>query len=233
MSKSDVSPISPNFDRAMRMFPLPNLVMFPNVLQPLHIFEPRYREMVDEAIDHDGLITMALLKPGWETQYDGRPAVHREACLGRIVTHVRLKDGRYNLLLRGLCRVTIVRELEPRKLFREVMVKPVEEVFSTSKATSRDTLHRSLLDEFRRTLPDSQEVRQQLEAAVGGPESLGTLTDLVSYTLQLSLSAKRRLLAEPNIARRASLLLQTLRKAREPDEDGDDDQRFPPDFSAN
>ena len=92
-----------------RLFPLPNLVLYPHVMQPLHIFEDRYREMVEDALAGDQLIAMALLEPGWESEYDSRPPVAPLACLGKIVAHHRLDDGRYNLLLLGVERVRIVR----------------------------------------------------------------------------------------------------------------------------
>ena len=92
------------------LFPLPNVVLFPNVFLPLHIFEPRYREMVADALAGDRLIGMVLLRPGWEHDYEGRPPVYPIGCSG-VITHVeRLPDGRYNIVLRGLERFRIVEE---------------------------------------------------------------------------------------------------------------------------
>ena len=90
------------FSGTVRLFPLPNLVLFPHVLQPLHVFEPRYRELVREALAGDGLIAMGTLLPGWESDYEGRPPVFPMACLGRIVSHHQLDDGSYNILLLGV-----------------------------------------------------------------------------------------------------------------------------------
>src|SRR4026209_1458288 len=92
------------------LFPLPNVVLFPNVFLPLHIFEPRYREMTADALDADRMIGMVLLRPGGEGDYEGRPAVYPIGCSG-VITHVeRQPDGRYNLVLRGLDRFRIVEE---------------------------------------------------------------------------------------------------------------------------
>ena len=66
------------------LFPLPNVVLFPNVFLPLHIFEPRYREMVADAIAGDRMIGMVLLRPGWENNYEGRPPVYPIGCSGLI-----------------------------------------------------------------------------------------------------------------------------------------------------
>src|SRR3954447_25834770 len=93
-----------NFSGKVRLFPLPNLVLFPHVLQPLHIFEPRYRQMTRDALAGDRLLGMALLRPGWEGDYQGRPAIEPVVCLCKITKDQALDDGCFNLLVRGLAR---------------------------------------------------------------------------------------------------------------------------------
>src|ERR1043166_7472833 len=88
-----------------RLFPLPNLVFFPYVMQPLHIFEPRYRQMTADALDGDRLIALVLPKPGWEDSYAGSPPIYSIATLGAVAADQKLDDGRYNILLRGLSRI--------------------------------------------------------------------------------------------------------------------------------
>jgi Lon protease-like protein len=83
------------------LFPLPNVVLFPAALLPLHIFEPRYRAMVTDALENDRLIGMVMLRPGWEPKYEGAPPVYPIGCAGFITHADRLSDGRYNILLRG------------------------------------------------------------------------------------------------------------------------------------
>ncbi len=84
------------------VFPLPNVVLFPNVFLPLHIFEARYRQMVEDALNGDRIIGMVLLRPGWQGNYEGRPAVYPIGCAG-VITHAeRLADGRFNIVLRGM-----------------------------------------------------------------------------------------------------------------------------------
>jgi uncharacterized protein len=100
------------------LFPLPNVVLFPNVFLPLHIFEPRYRAMTADAVASDRVIGMVLLKPGWERDYEGRPPVYPVGCSG-VITHVeRLADGRYNIVLRGLDRFRILEEHDDRSYRR-------------------------------------------------------------------------------------------------------------------
>src|SRR2546423_6966864 len=108
------------------LLPLPNVVLFPNVFLPLHIFEPRYREMIADALETDRMIGMTLLAPGWERDYEGRPAVYPVGCSG-VITHAEhLADGRYNIVLRGLERFRIVEEDHGRS-YRRAIVEPVRD----------------------------------------------------------------------------------------------------------
>jgi Lon protease-like protein len=108
------------------VFPLPTVVLFPNVFLPLHIFEPRYRQMVDEALNGDRIIGMVLLRPGWERDYDGRPPVYPIGCAG-VITHAeRLADGRFNIVLRGMEKFRITGE-ETGRPYRVAQVEPVPE----------------------------------------------------------------------------------------------------------
>jgi Lon protease-like protein len=92
------------------LFPLPNTVLFPGVYLPLHIFEPRYRAMVRDALDDDRLIGMTLLKPGFEAEYEGRPPIYPIGCAG-LITHAEpLPDGRFNIILQGLERFQVIAE---------------------------------------------------------------------------------------------------------------------------
>ena len=112
-SFDELSFAADSFSGHVRLFPLPNFVLFPHVMQPLHLFERRYRELFEDALRGDGLIAMALLEPGWENDYEGRPALYPMACLGRISAYFQLSDGTYNVLVLGLRRVKLVRELKP------------------------------------------------------------------------------------------------------------------------
>ena len=103
---------------AVRLFPLPSLVMFPHVIQPLHVFEPRYCDLLEDALSSDRTIAMVMLEPGWEQDYEGRPPISSVACVTKIVAHERLPTGRHNILLRGLRRVAIRQELPPTLSFR-------------------------------------------------------------------------------------------------------------------
>lgn len=119
------------------IFPLPNVVLFPNVFLPLHIFEPRYVEMVAEALDGDRIIGMALLRPGYESDYEGRPPVYPVGCAGLISHAEPHADGRYNIVLRGLEKFRITGEDESRS-YRLAHVEAIMESLSEAdRATMR------------------------------------------------------------------------------------------------
>jgi Lon protease-like protein len=108
------------------IFPLPNVVLFPSVFLPLHVFEPRYREMVADALAGDRMIGMVLLRPGWEHDYEGRPPIYPVGTSG-LITHVeRLPDGRYNIVLRGLERFRVLGEDDARS-YRRARIEPLPE----------------------------------------------------------------------------------------------------------
>lgn len=111
------------------IFPLPNVVLFPNVFLPLHIFEPRYRQMVNDALAGERMIGMVLLQPGADPDGEGTPPVYEVGCAG-LITHVeRLTDGRFNIVLRGLERFRIAGEEPPTPqiLYRRALVTPLGE----------------------------------------------------------------------------------------------------------
>jgi Lon protease-like protein len=122
------------------MFPLPRVVFFPGTLLPLHVFEPRYREMMKDSLARDRLLmAVSLLKPGYEAEYDGRPAVHEICGLGRIEQHEELPDGRFNLVLRGLTRVHLYEQPADDKPYRRVKVEMLD-AKRGSERVSRDAL---------------------------------------------------------------------------------------------
>jgi Lon protease-like protein len=108
------------------LFPLPNVVLFPNVFLPLHIFELRYRSMVADSLAGDRIIGMTLLKPGYEADYEGRPAIYAIGCAG-VITHAEpLDDGRFNIVLRGLEKFRVLQE-DTSHAYRMAVVEPQPE----------------------------------------------------------------------------------------------------------
>ena len=109
------------------LFPLPNVVLFPGVFLPLHIFEERYRALTRDALAGDRIIGMTLLRPGFEGDYDGRPPIYPVGCAGVISHSDRLPDGRFNIVLHGLSKFRIVEELTDSE-YRRARIEPLTEV---------------------------------------------------------------------------------------------------------
>jgi ATP-dependent Lon protease len=209
--------------------------MFPHVVQPLHIFEPRYCDLLEDALAGDRLLAIVLLEPGWERDYDGRPAIAPVACLGKIVAHERLPTGRHNILLRGLWRVAIRHELPAHQAFRRAEVEVLDDFYPPGSATERPKLRRRLVELARKLLPDSEPLEEQLDDLLASQASLGMLTDVFAFTLGFAPALKQRLLAQWNVDQRAALLTQRL-AALERQLDGapaDVATDFPPRFSLN
>ncbi len=125
------------------IFPLPNVVLFPTVFLPLHIFEPRYRAMVRDALGGDRIVGMTLLRPGWDGDYEGCPAVYAVGCAGLITHAERLDDGRYNIVLQGIEKFRIAGEEEGHE-YRRARIEPLHEALSGAD--------RALLRQERRRL---------------------------------------------------------------------------------
>jgi uncharacterized protein len=229
----DLSASLEEFSGNARVFPLPNLVLFPHVMQPLHVFEPRYRDLLEDALAGDRLIAMAVLTPGWERNYEGRPTLHSMACLGRITTHFRLADGTYNVLLLGLQRARIVQELEPTRAFREAKVELCEDQYSAFSLPRQKVLQQRLHDALLQILPMLPEAHEQLDQLLGNDVPLGVLTDVISYMLDIDLAHKQLLLTELDVYHRTELLLAHLSEAATELVAGRAAVCFPPEFSTN
>ncbi len=221
-----------DFAGKVRLFPLPNLVLFPHVMQPLHIFEPRYRDLLEESIAGDRLIAMGVLKPNWEKDYDGRPPLYSFGCLGRVATYHRLDDGTYNILLLGLRRLRVLRELKPVKTYREAEVELCEDHDPTMPAALQRRLHHRLREALLEFMPVLDESQEQLEQLLGVDVPLAVLTDLIGYMLEMDVEAKVELLSIVDVRRRAELLLKHLSAANEDSLRGSP-LGFPPQFSLN
>src|SRR4030095_4430762 len=96
------------------IFPLEEAMLFPNASRPLHIFEPRYRAMINDALKGDRIIGMVTLRPGYEANYEGRPAIYAVGCAGVISEVEELPDGRFNIVLRGFVKFRVNSEDDSR-----------------------------------------------------------------------------------------------------------------------
>lgn len=215
------------FSGEVRLFPLPNLVLFPHVVQGLHVFEPRYRQLLTDAIAGDHLIGLVMLQPGWEEEYDSKPDVEPVACLGRIGWHERLPDGCFNLRLRGIARIGLTEELPTDRLYRMARAELIPDVVPDN-FLRLSTLRRQLAETVLPRFAGDGLALKQLEELFTGDEPLGHVCDVLSYALPLPMDMKQALLTEPHVDLRAEILVQALKVSA-----ARADRTFPPSFSAN
>ena len=187
----------PEGEFLLPLFPLPNLVFFPRTRLPLHIFEPRYRQMVADAVATDQRFGLVLLRPGWEKDYFGAPPIYTCGTMSQIEQAVPLDDGRYNIMIRGEVRFRIVGEVskDPYRMAR-VIAQPEHER-DTTHAYAQRTWLAELSRQYLEHLPD--------QVAVPEIETVGleALTNALIMSLNLEVLEKQRLLEIDDLIARA------------------------------
>lgn len=193
--------------RHVPIFPLPETVFFPSVALPLHLFEPRYLQMAEDVLKTDKLVAIALLCPGWQRDYYGSPPVHEIATLGRVESHERLADGRFNVTLVGLERVRLhptEREEQPAgRLYRVREFSPapergLPEGIPTAELAGRlRSLWKELVEKSGRPAESALEAERF---------PFEVLVNRMSSLIDLSAEAKQRLLEEDDLLLRAAAL---------------------------
>src|SRR6187402_2416082 len=131
----DKTPRIETIPQVIPIFPLEVTMLFPGVSRPLHIFEPRYREMIADALKGDRIIGMATLKPGYEATYAGRPPVYDIGCAGVITDVEELPGGRFNIVLRGVIKFRISGEDDSRS-YRLATVTELPELINEADRTA-------------------------------------------------------------------------------------------------
>lgn len=196
------------------LFPLPNVFLFPGHVMPLHVFEPRYREMVEDSLDGPGRIVLGSVLQDHHDDLEGAPPVYPLAGLGEIARHEKLPDGRFLIWLVGLARVRI-EETPSDKPYRQVNFELIHEVQPDPVETGdmRDRVVEAIL---ART-PQLDELPDNVP--------LSYLADLLLQRMPLDQEAMEEAFAEFDGGRRAeqALALHELTPIPEPGEDNDDD----------
>jgi ATP-dependent Lon protease len=237
----DLTKLPSDFDGRVRLFPLPSLVLMPHAMQPLHIYEPRYCELLADALKTDELITMATYKQqgnqgkppakwnptasqaGWESSLGSEaadaeavdsgsntPEIHPTVCICKIVSHVPLDGDRSNVLLVGIKRATITNEVDAGRCYRMATVQPMQDLYPPTGASGRAQLREQLLHTFGKVIPTTDSVQQSLQELITSSMGLGPITDIISHTLPLPMSAKLRLLNQPDVDQRARDLIAAI-----------------------
>jgi Lon protease-like protein len=203
-------PSHPAFPEQIPVFPLPNLVFFPGTVIPLHIFEPRYRQMVQEVLAGDGVLALALLKSGWEEQAQGAPDIHSIACAGRLLEVTHLPEGRFNIRMAGLGRVRLD-EFESDKPYRQAQVSLLAETLPDEKSLETLAARSDLLGAYG-LLVSEITGRQSLglEGAQAAP--FHALVNTLCAHLDMPSRIKQELLEVDDIMERGLAVTDVLRR---------------------
>ena len=195
------------------LFPLPGVVLFPRAVLPLHVFEERYKTMTADALHGHRQIAMALLRPGWERDYHNRPSIDPVVCVGRILSHERLPDGKYNFLLQGQARARVVRELDSGTPYRVAELEPLREAEASASELERERERLARL--FRPSTLGSTPVGRQFRTLLAAGElPTPDIADLVAFNYLENVPLKQALLAEGDVLRRVRKTLDALEAAR-------------------
>ncbi|MEM6561020.1 MAG: LON peptidase substrate-binding domain-containing protein [Planctomycetota bacterium] len=196
------------------MFPLPRMVLLPKAVLPLHIFEQRYRQMIADALEGEQLLTIAHLQEGFEAVPDGiDPPVFDHCCVGTIIDHRRLEDGRYNILVQGAQRVRIAREYGSEtegKLYRRVDLEPQAQskAFEIDLADQRDRLREIITREPIAGTPLEGQVLKLLDS----PLPTAELADVLAFEMVADPVVKQAVLEERDVVRRVRRVVRHLKR---------------------
>jgi Lon protease-like protein len=206
-----------NFNRPLPVFPLNACVLLPHATVPLHIFEDRYKHMTRDALDSHGVIAMATYagqahscaEPAEESVFG--PPIREHVCVGYILRHQQLEEGRYNILLQGVCRARIRKEVyhEP---YRLAFLEPTEAdpPMEIDISEQRSRLEALLGDDRLKQLASINSINNWLSREIPTP----ALVDLATLTVCCDLDQRYAMLAEPDVTRRLTWLDHHLRQTR-------------------
>ncbi len=186
------------------LFPLPHGSLLPGELLPLHVFEPRYRRMLEVIRERDKLLAIATIVPGWEREAGAEPPLGPVVGIGRVVRDRQNEDGTSDIAVHGLMRGVIAKELDNTEPFREaaVQLRPEE----TGHPAEAYRLTRHLLQGLDHVL-GNKHFRYDLTESV----KLGSLVDRIAGGLQLAPDLRARVMQAVELEERVDLLLELVR----------------------
>lgn len=232
MPESDGPQVFKQFNGTAPIFPLPNAALFPNVMLPLHVFEPRYRSMVSDVLKSDGCIAIASLKNEWQSSYLHKDCpIHETVCLGTIVADQTLEDGRYCLLIQGVCRAVVLSELTTELPYRIGQLKLEQDIYPDQPVIDRQHRQQELVTYFREVIREVN-LDAALMHALKSDVPLGELCDVIAHLMRLPTDQAQQLLQQVDVDQRSDLVLEFLklqhRKSRQVGS-----QNYPLPFSLN
>jgi hypothetical protein len=191
----------------LSVFPLAHAILLPRAHLPLHIFEPRYRALVSDALARDRRIAMIQPRPGEDGD---APALFTIGCVGRIAQVEALPDGRFNLVLEGTTRFRLLHEIEAGTPFRQVMADCAEfAADAVDDGAVLPSVVRADLEREARAFADAQGFQIDWEAV--GRLDDETLVNAIAQVAPFDIAAKQALLEASTVDGRADLLSQLLR----------------------
>lgn len=189
----------------LSIFPLAGALLFPRMHLPLHIFEPRYRAMISDAMARDRRIGMVQPRPNAPGPRADKPLLFDIGCIGKIAEFEASEDGRYNLILEGLSLFRIVRELDVSTAFRQVEA----EVIAGAETPEMLSLsRRSALESESRAFAAAQGYAVDWEAVTRLDDE--SLVNGIAQIAPFDVAAKQALLEADTIENRAELIIQLM-----------------------
>lgn len=200
--------LEPRDLRALPIFPLPNVALFPGAALPLHVFEPRYRDLVRDALLGNKVLAVARLKPGFESSYEGSPPVLDICGAGVIEAHRERPDGRFDMLVRGVTRVRILSEHPPLQKYRVVNAEALSDLSAAPELAA--AFHERLRALWPALAPHLPEAARDLATFTKDVEGAGMLSDKLAGALFGDPELTQRLLEELDPAERLRIVTDEL-----------------------
>lgn len=209
MASEATSPLADEFEA--RLFPLPKVVLFPGMILPLLVFEPRYRALVADALQSDRLVAIPRLEPGHDSEYWGCPPICRTFGVGKIIDDVRLPDGRYRIVVSGVGRTHLIEEVR-QDPYRVARVRTLRDATIESTPTVL-ALRASLLGQTRRLANSLGDEGERLLRFVDQAPTITQCTDLIAASLVADDALRQQVLESETIQTRLELLVGHLHGA--------------------
>lgn len=201
-----------DFTASIPLFPLSCCVLLPHATASLHIFEQRYRQMTRDVIESNGLIAMATFQGDrWKQDYEGSPPIRPCVCVGYLARHQHLENGRYNILVQGLCRAKVIHEVSQTP-YRRALIEPFETdpPLEIDLDPCRDKIEELLADPLLGQWSQISAVRHWLNREI----PTAVMLDLAVMTLCRCTEERYAMLAEPCPCERAEWLHRHLIQTR-------------------
>ena len=191
---------------AMPLFPLPGVVFLPHTLLPLHVFEPRYRQLVEHVLSGSRMMAVPQLAQGWELDYAGRPPLMPVCGMGVVVRHQELPDGRHNIILLGLRRARIVSEPPTDSAYRVARIALLED----RNLDRADAAALRLRTVVAQTIASQLERQSDLDRLLAPERPPDELADTVAHMILRDPDSRQAFLEEDDLLARIDLLSSHL-----------------------